>query len=88
MKKYPYIKIFQKDIFEVWQTPQLLKMIKGDWLKHENDGLIFTVDNCPYYPGTCPEITKWKPAHLNTIDFQIEPLEDVEGTQIYGLYVF
>jgi hypothetical protein len=22
-------------------------------LPHENDGLIYTKDSCPYYPGTC-----------------------------------
>jgi len=38
-------------------------------LRHENDGLIFTKEECPYYPGTCEEIIKWKPKELNTIDF-------------------
>ena len=62
-----------KDVFEVWQTPHLFKLIDhaSGILLHENDGLIFTVDQCPYYPGTCQEIMKWKPPHMNTIDFQI-----------------
>jgi len=46
-----------------------------DKLKHENDGIIFTVDNCPYYPGTCEQIFKWKPVHLNTIDFCLKKVE-------------
>jgi mRNA guanylyltransferase len=44
-------------------------LIENGILVHENDGLIFTVDKCPYYPGTCKEIIKWKPPHMNTIDF-------------------
>lgn len=38
-------------------------------LPHENDGLIYTKNYCPYYPGTCPEIMKWKPKELNSVDF-------------------
>ena len=50
-------------------------MINNHILVHENDGLIFTVDECPYYPGTCQEIVKWKPPNMNTIDFQFKPLK-------------
>lgn len=48
-------------------------------LLHENDGLIFTVDACPYYPGTCDEIIKWKPPHMNTVDFELVKLKEIEG---------
>jgi mRNA guanylyltransferase len=44
-------------------------------LMHGNDGLIFTMNACPYYPGTCQEILKWKPKSLNTIDFDVRPLD-------------
>lgn len=66
-----------KDMFEVWETPRLLKMIdeQRGVLIHENDGLIFTLDACPYYPGTCNEIIKWKPVHMNTIDFKFFPID-------------
>jgi len=43
-------------------------------LKHENDGLIYTKDACPYYPGTCAEILKWKPKDMNTVDFRAKPI--------------
>jgi len=43
----------------------------GD-LKHENDGLIFTPVNKPYVLSSRSEIFKWKPPHLNTIDFLIK----------------
>lgn len=72
----PFVNIYQKDVFEIWQTPYLFKMIdpKSGVLLHENDGLIFTTDACPYYPGTCEEIVKWKPSHLNTIDFELKKI--------------
>ena len=60
--------IFMKDMFEVWHVPFIFDKIIPK-LKHENDGLIFTLDKCPYYPQTCDEIIKWKPRSLNTIDF-------------------
>lgn len=59
-------------MFEVWDTKSILKLIDSGTLRHENDGIIFTVDACPYYPGTCEEIVKWKPPVLNTIDFRIK----------------
>jgi len=65
-----------KDFFEVWEAQALFKLIDEHRgvLKHENDGFIFTVDACPYYAGTCQDIMKWKPMHLNSIDFQMVPL--------------
>ena len=72
-KDKPFVNIYQKDVFEIWQTPYLFEMIdhKDGVLLHENDGLIFTIDACPYYPGTCEQIIKWKPPHMNTIDFDL-----------------
>jgi mRNA guanylyltransferase len=63
---------------------------KDGVLLHENDGLIFTIDACPYYPGTCEEIVKWKPPHMNTIDFDLRKLGGKDGqnnNNIYGLFV-
>jgi mRNA guanylyltransferase len=56
-------------------------------LKHGNDGLIFTMNACPYYPGTCQEILKWKPKNLNTIDFDVRPLDQFQR-HMWGLYTF
>ena len=63
-------------MFEIWHVKDLFNMIEykdpvkdEEFLVHENDGMIFTVNRCPYYPGTCEEIVKWKPLHMNTIDF-------------------
>ena len=41
-------------------------------LPHENDGLIFTREDEPYKIGTCEFILKWKPLHLNSVDFLLE----------------
>lgn len=38
---------------------------------HEKDGLIFQPLDLPYKGGTCEEILKWKPPHLNSIDFRL-----------------
>ena len=76
-------------MFEVWDTPFILNKLIAknkqgqNKLQHENDGLIFTMDACPYYPGTCPEILKWKPLELNSIDFSLG--EEV-NKNTYALY--
>ena len=68
--------LYIKDVFEVWQTDSLFKLIDQGKLLHENDGLVFTVNDCPYYAGTCQEIVKWKPSHMNTIDFRAKNHHD------------
>lgn len=62
-----------KDIFLEKDTKEIFTQIIPK-LPHENDGLIFTKEFCPYYPGTCEEILKWKPQELNTIDFEAKQL--------------
>lgn len=61
-----------KEMFNVWDAKELMTKVVPR-LEHENDGLIFTADACPYYAGTCEQIFKWKPLHLNSIDFNLKP---------------
>lgn len=84
----PVIDIFMKDMFDVADVEGIFKYIIPN-LQHENDGLIFTMNACPYYPGTCQEIMKWKPTELNTVDFELKPLpSSVNCKNIWGLYSF
>lgn len=41
-------------------------------LPHGNDGLIFTPVEDPYQSGTCQRMLKWKPAHMNSVDFRLD----------------
>jgi mRNA guanylyltransferase len=76
-------------VFEVWQVPFIFEMIDHEKgiLLHENDGLIFTIDACPYYPGTCEEIVKWKPPHMNTVDFELKQIRLIQDQVLFGLFV-
>jgi ATP-dependent DNA ligase len=60
-------------------------------IEHENDGIIFNHEEKEYVLGTTnPAYVKWKPEHLNTIDFMIVPnanLEDRYGKRVLDLYV-
>jgi mRNA-capping enzyme len=40
-------------------------------LSHESDGLILQPADDAYVPGTCPQLLKWKFAHLNSVDFKL-----------------
>lgn len=62
--------IIPKQMFKSYAFPQVLESIKT--LKHENDGLIFTPVDEPYKLCSRSFILKWKPPHLNTIDFHIK----------------
>lgn len=57
--------IFFLEIFDV----PLIQDVIGSRLPHFCDGIIFTPVYAPYMPGTCQGLMKWKPPHLNTIDF-------------------
>lgn len=41
-------------------------------LCNENDGLIFSPVGMAYQVRNCPALLKWKPPHLNSIDFQLQ----------------
>lgn len=62
-------------------------------LPHENDGLIFNDETKPYILGRNDGYLKWKPAHLNTVDFLIVHNENLEqkfehtGQMVMDLYL-
>jgi mRNA guanylyltransferase len=53
-------------------------------LKHRSDGLIFTPTNMPYRSGTAPKLLKWKPPHLNSVDFVVK--RSTEWERLYKLF--
>jgi mRNA guanylyltransferase len=64
-------------------------------LPHGNDGVIFSKISPPYSPGRCDDLIKWKPPHMNSIDFLIVPNQKYDKllsgkfkNQILDLYLF
>ena len=84
-EKVPIVDVFMKEMFNIWDAHVIFSLIK-DKLEHENDGIIFTVDAAPYYMGVCPHILKWKPLHLNSIDFSVELLCQTSEIYIWSLH--
>jgi mRNA guanylyltransferase len=62
--------IIGKEMLKSYGFPAVLNNIPK--LLHDNDGLIFTPVNEPYLFYTRSKILKWKPPHLNTMDFLIK----------------
>lgn len=80
------IKVFLKDFYLDIHTKYIYNQIVPK-LDHGNDGLIYTMNECPYYPGTCPQIIKWKPAIMNSVDFSLNLITSFSDTDyIWGLY--
>jgi len=77
--------IFLKDFFEIWHIPTIMGF--SSKLPHESDGIIFTPVKVPYIPGTCRQLLKWKPPHLNTVDFRIEVIYNGKEPAYVKLYV-
>jgi hypothetical protein len=76
-----------KDIYEKHAIRSLFKHIVKDpkaryiYLNHarrdgvmcnENDGVIFAPCKMPYVVKNCSALLKWKPPHLNSVDFALE----------------
>jgi ATP-dependent DNA ligase len=84
IKKFQ-IAIFMKDYFTFDKIEYLYTQICHK-LNHENDGIILNLDDYPYYTGPADEIFKWKPAHLNTVDFEIT-YKKIKENHVYVLNV-
>eukprot|EP00302_Diacronema_sp_CCMP2436_P012527 CAMPEP_0179871048 /NCGR_PEP_ID=MMETSP0982-20121206/20632_1 /TAXON_ID=483367 /ORGANISM="non described non described, Strain CCMP 2436" /LENGTH=424 /DNA_ID=CAMNT_0021761721 /DNA_START=24 /DNA_END=1295 /DNA_ORIENTATION=+ len=59
-----------KGFFDVGQLRYVFEQVIPT-LQHENDGIIFTPVAEPYVTGTCHSLLKWKPSHMNTVDFRL-----------------
>ncbi|XP_063703716.1 mRNA-capping enzyme-like [Culicoides brevitarsis] len=69
-QKEPF-SVRKKDFWEVSAASSLLGEKFAKSLSHEPDGLIFQPKMDPYTPGQCPEVLKWKPPELNSVDFKL-----------------
>jgi hypothetical protein len=79
------ISVYMKDYFTFDKIDYLYSTLSPK-LPHENDGIIINLDDYPYYSGQSSEIYKWKPANLNTIDFEIK-VETIGSNSLYLLQV-
>lgn len=65
-----------KDFWPITQAASLLGPKFAQQLSHKPDGLIFQPALEPYIGGRCDDILKWKPAHLNSVDFLLKIVEE------------
>jgi hypothetical protein len=79
------ISIFMKDYFTFDKIEYLYTNVCNK-LNHENDGIILNLDDYPYYTGAANEIFKWKPANLNSVDFELTE-EKVGDRRLFVLNV-
>lgn len=75
--------IYVKDFFDVCHSATVVFPL-GLRLPHMCDGLIFTPVNDPYRAGTCQRLLKWKPAHMNTVDFVLDLVMGFEPEQVHA----
>ncbi|KAJ2944534.1 hypothetical protein O0L34_g3880 [Tuta absoluta] len=79
---------------QFWELPmahQLLGEKFAKTLSHEPDGLIFQPSKEPYVPGRCDDVLKWKPSHMNSVDFKLKIVTEggqgILPTKVGHLYV-
>lgn len=80
-----------KQFWDVTQANSLLGEKFAKQLAHEPDGLIFQPAKEPYKTNQCPDVLKWKPSSLNSVDFKlkivVESGEGILRRSIGELYV-
>ncbi|XP_017487302.1 PREDICTED: mRNA-capping enzyme isoform X1 [Rhagoletis zephyria] len=64
--------IRHKDFWDIRQSASLLGEKFAKSLLHEPDGLIFQPSKQPYTAGVCADVLKWKPFHMNSVDFRLK----------------
>lgn len=65
-----------KDFWDITQVENILSDKFQSKVTHEIDGLVFQPCADPYIPGRCMKILKWKPHHLNSIDFKLKIVKE------------
>ncbi|KAI8975621.1 mRNA capping enzyme, catalytic domain-containing protein [Mycotypha africana] len=54
-------------------------------LKHKSNGIIWIPVKCPYTPGKCNKLLKWKPPESNLANFRISAKWSKEHKPIYSI---
>lgn len=67
-----------KEFWPIKHSASLLGEKFAKSLLHEPDGLIFQPAEQPYQAGVCPDVLKWKPLNLNSVDFRMK-IHTIEG---------
>ena len=75
--------IYCKDFFDVCHSAAVVFPL-GCRLPHLCDGLIFTPVDDAYKGGTCQRLLKWKPAHMNTVDFVLDLVMGFEKEHVHA----
>lgn len=65
-----------KDFWDISQAGALLSPKFAKQLLHEPDGLIFQPSIDPYTTGPSPDVLKWKPLSMNSVDFKLRIAEE------------
>lgn len=60
-----------KEFWDVSNAKSILGEKFAKSVTHDIDGLIFQPAVDPYTAGRCPEVLKWKPPSLNSVDFKL-----------------
>lgn len=80
---YFKFKIITKQMTKSYGFYQILDTIPK--LCHENDGLIFTPVEDKYMVSARSRTLKWKPSHLNTVDFSIKKSVYPQTYDLFGV---
>ncbi|XP_075991956.1 RNA guanylyltransferase and 5'-phosphatase mRNA capping enzyme [Anticarsia gemmatalis] len=70
---------FRVRLKQFWELPMARQLLGEKFAKqllHEPDGLIFQPAKEPYMPGQCDDVLKWKPSHMNSVDFRLKIVVD------------
>uniref|UniRef100_A0A182WAC7 mRNA-capping enzyme n=1 Tax=Anopheles minimus TaxID=112268 RepID=A0A182WAC7_9DIPT len=73
-----------KDFWDITKSQSLLGPKFKEQLLHEPDGLIYQPSLDPYESGVCPRVLKWKPHHMNSIDFRLMIKEETGYGMVPG----
>uniref|UniRef100_A0A182R1A0 mRNA-capping enzyme n=1 Tax=Anopheles farauti TaxID=69004 RepID=A0A182R1A0_9DIPT len=73
-----------KQFWDITQSQALLGPKFTQMLGHEPDGLIYQPSIDPYESGVCLRVLKWKPHHMNSIDFRLVIREETQVGMLRG----